>query len=412
LETLLFTYDFTDLSSTSRVIIGLQERIRRAKQIESDAGSDLYSLGEEGQTELLKLRAHIFLLVEELNLLFDVIKLAQDQREDNAKENSALMLQAASSEISWNMLDDNQELLAKLAVHKIDYRWLSCQDSSTMNTLTVGNLQAFDGSPDAQWTEILSKYDEVTNHPLSKVRVEFWVCDLRRLIVFKRGLFLDAAWNVLPPVAGITIYEKFELNFHPMRLQVDAKIGQRMMEYVWPGRKLRKQNTLAKDSTLTASSQPMTPLRTSFDHPSLGQPSTTSNEGMQEATLHPPTLRRLGASRSFTDLRSTVAESPVYELPKTRSTENLSVLSSIHTVKQRPLRPVTLRNQKATHSTENLKLSTDVQITAETARRTHSTKIRASASSKTAAEKHKAGDATEMRTRASQKTFVSVRVAR
>jgi len=67
------------------------------------------------------------------------------------------------------MLDDKRELLAKLVVQNIDYYWLSKQDSSTVNNLLVGNLQAFDGSRDALWAEIVSKYDEPHNHPLLKV---------------------------------------------------------------------------------------------------------------------------------------------------------------------------------------------------------------------------------------------------
>lgn len=33
----------------------------------------------------------------------------------------------------------------------------------------MGNLQAFDGSPDATWTEILSKQEDHPSHPMAKV---------------------------------------------------------------------------------------------------------------------------------------------------------------------------------------------------------------------------------------------------
>lgn len=67
------------------------------------------------------------------------------------------------------MLDDEKDLLSKLVASNINYYWLSRQDSSTVNNLAIGNLQAFDGSRNAQWAEILSKYDEPINHPLLKV---------------------------------------------------------------------------------------------------------------------------------------------------------------------------------------------------------------------------------------------------
>jgi hypothetical protein len=169
LETLLFTYDFTDLASAATVVADLQGRLRSAMETERTAELNLRLVGEEGKLKLLKLKAHIILLAEELNFLFDAIKLAQDRFDDQTDRKSALLLHTSSSEISWRMLDDQRDLLAKLVVQDIDYYWLSRQDSSTVNNLAVGNLQAFDGSRNAAWTEILSKYDEPTNHPLLKV---------------------------------------------------------------------------------------------------------------------------------------------------------------------------------------------------------------------------------------------------
>lgn len=154
----------------AKVVTDLQERLRNATATGVMAETYREDIDEDDTLELLKLRAHIFLLAEELHFLFDAIKLAQDQHDDQVdQQKSALLVNASSSEISWRMLDDNQDLLVKLAVQDIDYYWLSRQDSTTVNNLAVGNLQAFDGSPNAQWAEILSKYDEFGNHPLSKV---------------------------------------------------------------------------------------------------------------------------------------------------------------------------------------------------------------------------------------------------
>lgn len=173
LETLLFTYDFTDLAGAADVISSLQRRLKDAMEarriVENNHAPRLQEKG--GKLELLKLKAHIFLLSEELNLLFDAIKLAQDRFDDRTDQTSALLLHASSHEISWHMLDDRRDLLSRLVVQDIDFYWLNRQDSSTGNNLTVGNLQAFDGSRHAVWAEILSKYNEPANHPLLKVSV-------------------------------------------------------------------------------------------------------------------------------------------------------------------------------------------------------------------------------------------------
>jgi hypothetical protein len=169
LETLLFTYDFTDLTSAANVVADLQRRLRNATESLREAEIRFHSTGYEGSAEILQVKAHMFLLAEELNLLFDAIKLAQDRTEDETDQKSALLLHASASEISWRMLDERRDLLAKLALRHIDYSWLSRQDSSTVNNLAIGDLQAFDGSPHAVWPEVISKYHEPANHPLLKV---------------------------------------------------------------------------------------------------------------------------------------------------------------------------------------------------------------------------------------------------
>ncbi|KAJ7764981.1 golgi-body localization protein domain-containing protein [Mycena maculata] len=358
LETLLFTYDFNDLASVANVVTGLQTSLRDA--IETELMADISHLTvEAAKLEMLKLKAHKMLLSEELSGLFDCINLAQDQRENQSEPKSALLLHTSSSEISWRMLDDQREMLAKLVVQNIDFFWLSRQDSSTVNNLTVGNLQAFDGSRDARWAEILSKYDEPANHPL-----------------LKKGLFVLANWSVLAPVGGITIYESFELNFHPMRLQVDAKVGRRIMEYVWPARRNRKRLTDDETPGSLDNSAEGTPMsRGSLDSPR----SQAFKKGTLAAlTLAPP--MKLSSSRSFTDLRSAQSLAPpsAPHLHRTRSTDGL--------------RQATLPSTPPGDRPPRKKSRAD-----------SSNKI-----SQWAAKK--AGDAAEMKTRSSQKSFVLVRI--
>ena len=177
----------------------------------------------------------------------------------------------------------------------------------------------------------------------------------------QRGLFLQASWSKAPkPIGGITIYERFELSLHPMRLQVDAKVGKRIMDYLLPARKGRgaveqEEAPLAPYSRLQTTTIPS------------GRPSLESARPSQTSVMSPrlaPPLRRLGTSRSFTDLRSGLTQSSrsFSPLQRTRSSENLS---SMYT------------------SDEEQPLS-----------------------------KSKEGDAAVMRTRSSQKTFVYVRVSR
>jgi hypothetical protein len=172
LEKMLFNYDFTNLSLAAEVVTKLQGRLRQAVKTKREAEWRLQGHGDAGKVEQLKIDAHILLLSEELDYVFEAIKLAQDKAEDRAAQKSALLLHASSDEISWRMIDRQDQLLAKLAVRNIDFRWLNRKDGSTVNNLHVGDLQAFDGAADAEWTEILAKNEESSNHPLAKVGIQ------------------------------------------------------------------------------------------------------------------------------------------------------------------------------------------------------------------------------------------------
>ncbi|KAF8812536.1 hypothetical protein BYT27DRAFT_7182979 [Phlegmacium glaucopus] len=371
LETLVFTYDFTDLGSAASVVSNLQSRLRDALETERLSMKNPRRLeDEESRLSLLHLRAHMFLLAEELNLLFDAIKMAQDRSTHQTDQNSALLLHASSSEISWRMLDERRNLLSKLVVTNINFHWLSRQDSSTVNHLTIGNLTAFDGSRYALWAEILSKYDEPANHPL-----------------LKRGLFLLANWTILAPVGGITIYEAFELSLHPLRLQIDSKVGRRIMEYVWPDRKDRQaalndtpSKERAKKPAPEIEIKSPTSGRSSIDSPrALHRPVDSGGKA-----LIPP-LRKLGSSRSFTDLR--LAKDTGFPSPL-----NTTTLLSPPGFLQR------------THSSDSINFA--ILLDAETQR------PNAGLDPDVSDPKSKdAGDAQVMKTRSSQKSFVLVHIS-
>ena len=53
----------------------------------------------------------------------------------------ALKVHASARDISWGMVDEASEMIAKLAVRGIDFTWLSRQDGSTVNNLIIMDLQ-------------------------------------------------------------------------------------------------------------------------------------------------------------------------------------------------------------------------------------------------------------------------------
>lgn len=189
------------------------------------------------------------------------------------------------------------------------------------------------------------------------------------LAIAQKGLFLVANWSVLAPVGGITIYEDFELNLHPMRLQVDARVGRRIMEYVWPARRNRP-NVVENgaDEAPEDTTKAVVPSRSSMDSPRSRRPTDESLNALE------PPLRKVSASRSVTDLRATSLQvpPPPPSLHRTRSSGGL----------RRSSGPSEISRQKS---------------------RNDSSKVSAASNS---------GDAAEMKTRSSQKSFVLVRITR
>ena len=201
----------------------------------------------------------------------------------------------------------------------------------------------------------------------------------------QRGLVLLANWTVLAPVGGITIYEAFELSLHPLRLQVDSKVGRRIMEYVWPDRKDRQA---AHDDTPAKEEAMRPPLEIYIKSPTSGRSSIDSprallrQEDSNENALVPRS--KLRASRSFTDLRLPkdtgflspgALLSPPSFLQRTQSSDSVTFASMLDA-------PETPRPNGGIDSDVSDPKSKD------------------------------AGDAQVMKTRSSRKSFVLVRISR
>jgi hypothetical protein len=190
----------------------------------------------------------------------------------------------------------------------------------------------------------------------------------------QRGIFILGNWTVLAPVGGITIYENFEVNFHPMRLQVDARVGVKIMEYVWPARKHRKLADDAHAQTMARAVSSASLMTSSTSRASLGSPPSPLPSPDPDKLAAP--LRKVGASRSFTDLRTSFKDH---------------------------LEPIPLQRTRSSQGRHGQFGPPD--NTAVATRRDNG-------DSHLAVDRKKRGDAAEMRTRSSQKTFVLVRISR
>ena len=170
---------------------------------------------------------------------------------------------------------------------------------------------------------------------------------------------------------------------HPMRLQLDIRVGRKILEYLWPARRKRANNrtiTLAppeddlglppSPSSPNGSRTPRTPRRPNpTRRMSADLPSPTFHDPSRLAV---PDLRKT-ASRSYSDLRKAAADSlQASKLARTRSTDMLVS----------PAMTAGTSSRVSDDSRDRLPF------------------------------RREADDATLMKTRSSQKTFVRVKVSR
>lgn len=226
LEEILFVYEFTEVSELADAVGALQVRIRHARELHDQYQLHFKQLSESGRLDFLALKAELLDLASELNLVVEAITVAQDQKSGTDKDKkSALRLEAQAQDIAWNMMGlDDGELLAKLSVRGVSFTWLHKADNSAANTLSIVDLQALNVTPDAVFVEIIAKHGRAPDHPMAK-----------------QGRFLNAMWSVLAPVGGIAIIDQFEWNLHPVRIQLEIRVGRRIMDYIFGSKRERER---------------------------------------------------------------------------------------------------------------------------------------------------------------------------
>lgn len=231
LETMLFSYDFSDPSALACIVADLQGRIRHAKDLHTQYRLNFEHLNQKGRLDFLSLKAEAVEMVRELLLINEAITTSQDQSGKDKDKKSALRFEAHANDIAWNMMGDTPgELLAKLALKGASFTWLNKADNSAANTFSLVDLQALNVRPNAVFTEIVSKHSKTSDHPMAK-----------------DGRFLNAIWSVLAPVGGISIIDQFEFSLHPVKVQLEIKVGREIMDYVFGSARRKEKESEEKE---------------------------------------------------------------------------------------------------------------------------------------------------------------------
>ncbi|CEH13033.1 Uncharacterized conserved protein [Ceraceosorus bombacis] len=226
LEAMLFSHDFSNVSGLAELVSALQVRVRHAMELHAQYLMHFEHLNQQGRLDFLTLKTETQDLIDELTLIMEAIAASEDQGGGSDQDKkSALRLEAMAQDITWSMMGEQEgQLLAKLSVKGASFTWLNKTDNSAANTLSIADMAAVNVHPDAFFPEIIAKYNKAQDHPMAQ-----------------QGRFLDAMWSVLAPVGGIQIMEQFEFNLHPLRIQLELKVGRKIMDYVFGSKRERER---------------------------------------------------------------------------------------------------------------------------------------------------------------------------
>lgn len=226
---------------------------------------------------------------------------------------AGVQFEARASELVYHMLDRADTPFVKFSVNGVEFSWISKQDSSISNRLVIKDLKALNSSPEHVFAEIISKNEGVADHELCKVDV-----------------FAAILWNALPPVGGISIVEQFEVHLHPIRLQLEHRVGRQILDYLFVQR--RQQNEEEQEEDDKKAKKPLTSSSSaSLRPPSVIFPDNRSVESLSLRNSHRPRSmlgaedRSLTPNRSMTNLPSSASiGSNDHRLRKVASTEVLA----------------------------------------------------------------------------------------
>ncbi|KAM0789695.1 hypothetical protein ACM66B_006555 [Microbotryomycetes sp. NB124-2] len=293
-EAMVFTHDFSNLRGTIDLIRDLQFRIRAQVDLQTQYQAHMDELDDDGWVELFVSRCELARLSQELSLVVEAITRAQDMNGASKMSGTTagMHFEARASELVWHMLDQADTPFAKFSVNGVDFSWVSKQDSSVSNRLVIKDLRALNSSPDHVFAEIIAKSDADKTHDLAKV-----------------DLFAAVLWNSLPPVGGITMVDLLEIHLHPLKLQLEHRVGRQILDYLFSQRRAKTQAIERKKS----SNQ-------------LKVPGTSGSGPASQASSRPPSIVVNSHQNVSTD--SLVESSSLIDRGINRSTPNLHASAS------------------------------------------------------------------------------------
>lgn len=222
LERIMLASDFSDLTGAPEMVIMLQERIRQLNELKQYFQLNEMYLDRQGWKDRVALEAEIAGCEDELFFMMKAITTSQqrvDERPQTTQSTAVLRWYIAASEIAWHLVRGKDESLVELQLKNALYDRTDHNDGSNHNTMEIERIRGLNLLPNALYPEMVGPF---TDHSKS-------------FSEGRDGKMLRVHWYMLEAIAGIPVVDHFEVNLHPLKVQLEREVGKKLFEYVFPG---------------------------------------------------------------------------------------------------------------------------------------------------------------------------------
>ncbi|KAK3196784.1 Protein SABRE [Lecanicillium sp. MT-2017a] len=335
LEKIMLASDFSDLSGAPKMVQKLQERIRHLEEIKMHFQVYSKYLDKRGWEERLHLERDLAACEDELFFLMKAITSSQRKYDANADSTALVKWSIAARDIVWHLMQDSNEPLVELQLRDVEYDRTDNSDGSHINLIRVGKVLGLNLLKDATYPEIITPYTEGDKSHAHECAEK----DMIRVY-----------WHMLESIAGIPVMDRFEVNLHPMKVQLEREAGKRLFEYIFPGMDDKKDSGTKNDSPFIVKSEFVGPDdedTESMDGSSsrLGTPSTDKDStfatraGSLELRLRPTLSSVTNQESPKKALSVHSSESHHFRLFRSNTPKGLTKKASHESMKSNHLRP-------------------------------------------------------------------------
>ena len=175
-------------------------------------------LTDAGRAEYARLSLALLDLYADMGALEEAVYLSHASARDRS-QHLALLVRARADAIEWHLVDAHDGLHLRLALLGTSFARLALVSGTSMHCLAVHDLHARNLHPSAYFPDMLTPHCPPAGHPMIGQR------------------FLLAHWLRLPPRGGIPIMDRCELHLHPVRVQLELRVGRQLTEYLLGARR-------------------------------------------------------------------------------------------------------------------------------------------------------------------------------